>query len=135
MDTTFLEIFPVEADYSREHEEAEVSTVSTAADGSTRKVRYKGSATQTWALKFTDRTLAEYEAVRDFRRTHRLDQPFIYEETILGIRRVCYFDSGIKIEPNSYESVSFSCLVRAAAGIYQTVEGEDAGGSPVNSTI
>jgi hypothetical protein len=113
--TTTIQVYatiPVIPDFGVAVEEEDPAEVSYAPDKKHFTARYNGEPVEKWELKFVGRKLAERQAMKAFRRFHRLHLPVYLDEQVLGDLILVHFDSGLKTDGNRTNLIDFAVVVK-----------------------
>lgn len=88
-----------------------VKTLVEVTEDYTRTGRLKNLGQFAFDLKFNQKTLDEYETLLAFWETQRYHLPFNYTDPFRNTSHICYFDSEVEAEPESFDLISFSVRI------------------------
>lgn len=107
-------LFPGQPNYSYEINIDDNTLVSYAEDKSA-IYRIKGQPIRSWTLQFNERPYLEYQDAYQFWMYHKKYISFYYVDLVYGMKTLVTFDSGIRTQAISPNSISFSFVVRQVA--------------------
>ena len=106
-------VFPALADYATPLTLSKKVRIFTPESGPRQAVG-RGLKQSGFDLKRDDDALADVLELMAFGDAHYPHKRLIYRSIVLGITGLYEFDSNLKIEPISFDRVSWSCVIREA---------------------
>lgn len=104
-------IFPEQPNYSYELNQDNTTLVSFAEDKSAR-YKVKGGLKKNLNLQFTQRSYNEYLSINNFWLAHQKHLSFYYKDIDFAETYRMVFDSGLRVQVNSPNSITISFVLR-----------------------